>query len=161
VHLDKLSHPCKHTNKHATHAVVGPIVGPLLGGGLSQALGWRSTFASMAVAGAVIWVALLAFMEETHHHHVLKRIRTAEGAAAASAIREARDIARPRFSAPWRPLRYLAEPGLCVHACLTLLLYSTMLSGERARGVCVVGRSFLGCCAFFFRAFFCGVSSNL
>jgi hypothetical protein len=44
--------------------VVGPIVGPLLGGGLSQVLGWRSTFASMAVCGAVICVALMLFMEE-------------------------------------------------------------------------------------------------
>lgn len=45
-------------------AVVGPVVGPLLGGGLSQALGWRSTFVAVAVCGGVICVALLLFMEE-------------------------------------------------------------------------------------------------
>lgn len=51
---------------------MGPLVGPLVGGALSQALGWRSTFAAMAILGAVIDAALLLFMEETHHYHVLQ-----------------------------------------------------------------------------------------
>jgi len=56
--------PHGHPPQSSRCAVVGPIVGPLLGGGLSQALGWRSTFASMAVCGAIIFVALLVLMEE-------------------------------------------------------------------------------------------------
>lgn len=143
------------------NSVVGPIVGPLLGGGLSQMLGWRSTFASMGVCGVIILVALLVFMEETQHHHILKvgalwptaghrmhgiddgaprtwslspaprtpfagsrardrpsaplpppprrprpqQIRNTQGDGAVLAIREHRDIQKPRFRAPWRPLK--------------------------------------------------------
>ncbi|GBF97583.1 hypothetical protein Rsub_10719 [Raphidocelis subcapitata] len=112
----------------AIPTLVGPIVGPLLGGGLSQMLGWRATFASMGVCGAIILVALLIFMEETQHHHVLKRLRNAEGDSAVMAIREHRDIQKPRFRAPWRPLKYLLEPSLCIHTLLTFLIYSTMMS---------------------------------
>jgi len=42
---------------------------------------------------------------QTHHHHVLKRIRVTEGPGAALAIREHKDIQKPRFSAPWKPLK--------------------------------------------------------
>jgi hypothetical protein len=56
--------PPPHGPLPPSPAVVGPIVGPLLGGGLSEVLGWRSTFASMAVCGVVVIIALLIFMEE-------------------------------------------------------------------------------------------------
>jgi hypothetical protein len=60
---DSLPLPPPHRSS-PDRAVVGPIVGPLLGGGLSQALGWRSTFVAMAICGGAIFLALLFFMEE-------------------------------------------------------------------------------------------------
>ncbi|GBF94820.1 MFS general substrate transporter [Raphidocelis subcapitata] len=100
--------------------LVGPIAGPLLGGALSQGLGWRSTFAAMAICGGAIFLALLFFMEE--------RIRTAEGDLAASSIQEASHIPEPVFRAPWKPLRYLIEPAIFPHAAVTFLLYASMFS---------------------------------
>lgn len=42
---------------------VGPIIGPVVGGGLSYALGWRSTFVALAILGALVFIALLVFLE--------------------------------------------------------------------------------------------------
>ncbi|KAI8466824.1 MAG: major facilitator superfamily domain-containing protein [Monoraphidium minutum] len=109
--------------------LIGPIVGPLLGGGLAQSLGWRSTFVAMAVCGALVFVALLAFMEETHHHHILKKLQTKEGPMAVLAIREHSVIQQPKFRAPWKPLKYIVEPTIFPHVMVTFLLYATMLSG--------------------------------
>jgi predicted MFS family arabinose efflux permease len=39
------------------------VVGPLLGGGLSQSLGWRSTFAALAIAGGAVLALQLAVMK--------------------------------------------------------------------------------------------------
>ncbi len=58
-----------------------------------------------------------------------QRIRAAGGDFAVLEVREAPDIARPSFSAPWRPLAYLLEPRLGVHCLVIFLMYSTMLSG--------------------------------
>ncbi|GBF93552.1 hypothetical protein Rsub_06272 [Raphidocelis subcapitata] len=108
--------------------LVGPILGPLVGGGLSQALGWRSTFAAMAIFGALVLAALLLFMEETHHHYVLHRIRSTRGEGAAAAIQEAPSIRRPKFAAPWRGLILLADPVLAPHVLATVAQYGTLYS---------------------------------
>jgi MFS family permease len=108
--------------------LVGPIAGPLIGGGLSQALGWRSTFVAMALCGGLVFVSLLFYMQETHHFHVLTRIRTIHGESAAAALAEAGDIKKPTFARPWTPLRYLLEPAIAPHAAVMFLLYATMFS---------------------------------
>jgi len=45
-----------------TPPAVGPILGPLIGGALAQALGWRSTFVALAIAGALALVAVALFV---------------------------------------------------------------------------------------------------
>lgn len=39
------------------------MIGPLLGGGLSQSLGWRSTFAALTIAGGLVLLAQLLVLQ--------------------------------------------------------------------------------------------------
>ena len=82
----------------------------------------------MAICGGLIFLAWIFFMEETHHHFVLKRIRKSEGDLAAASVREAPDIPKPVFRKPWEPLRYLLEPAIAPHAVVMFLLYSTLFA---------------------------------
>jgi len=81
---------------------VGPVIGPLLGGGLAQALGWRSCFAALAIAGGAVLAAQLLVIRETHHYYAARRIGRVEGEEAAAAIQE--EVHPPHFDAPHRPL---------------------------------------------------------
>ncbi|KAI8471878.1 MAG: major facilitator superfamily domain-containing protein [Monoraphidium minutum] len=112
----------------AVPVLVGPVLGPLIGGALSQALGWRSTFVAVAVYGALVLVLLLTFMRETHHHYVLKHIRSTQGDAAAHSIRECSSIARPKLDAPWRPLIHLLDPNVLPHAVAVVVQYGAFFS---------------------------------
>ncbi|KAI8467611.1 MAG: major facilitator superfamily domain-containing protein [Monoraphidium minutum] len=47
--------------------LVGPVIGPLLGGGLSQSLGWRSTFAALTIVGGAITIAQLLVLQARRH----------------------------------------------------------------------------------------------
>lgn len=46
--------------------LAGPLVAPIIGGALSQGLGWRSTQWFQVIFGAVIFLALLLVLPETH-----------------------------------------------------------------------------------------------
>ncbi|KIY93653.1 putative MFS-type transporter ydgK [Monoraphidium neglectum] len=121
--------------------LVGPIVGPLLGGGLSQGLGWRSTFVAMAICGGAIFLALLFFMEETNHHHVLKRIRTVEGLQAAKSIREHDSIPKPVFRAPWYPLRRATASRALLARVVVVFASRRALGLRRAPGAAACARA--------------------
>ncbi|KAJ9056210.1 hypothetical protein DSO57_1035504 [Entomophthora muscae] len=45
--------------------LVGPILGPILGGYMNDALGWRSTFWFLAIAGGLTNLLVLLFLPET------------------------------------------------------------------------------------------------
>lgn len=48
-----------------TAMVVAPMIAPILGGGLTDLLGWRSTFAAAGIAGVLILAACLPALPET------------------------------------------------------------------------------------------------
>lgn len=103
--ISDIFHPSERGRAMGAAAIpflVGPVVGPLIGGGLAQALGWRSTFAALAIFSAAAAAAQLLFLEETHHWFARERVRRLQGDAAAAALRE--EIHAPRFDPPYAPL---------------------------------------------------------
>lgn len=108
--------------------LVGPVVGPLVGGGLAQAFNWRATFVAMAIMGVVVLVAVLVFMEETHHYHVLKRVRTTRGHEAVAAILESATTTKPEMVPPYKPFVHLLDPVIAPHTIATITLYGTLFA---------------------------------
>ena len=45
---------------------LAPILGPILGGYLQVAFGWRAAFVSLAIAGAMVWIAAWRSMKESN-----------------------------------------------------------------------------------------------
>ncbi|KAI8462244.1 MAG: major facilitator superfamily domain-containing protein [Monoraphidium minutum] len=133
--------------------LVGPVIGPMLGGVLSQAFGWRSTFSAMAILGVVILLAVFLFLEETHHYHVLSRVKTVQGAAAWAAIKESQTTPVPTLAPPYRPLLHLIDPVLLPHVlgvlCMQGTLYACMIviPYKLAAPPYNLGQSLIGVCA--------------
>lgn len=50
----------------ATAMALGPALGPVLGGWLTEAFGWRATFAALALFGALAVAGILAVLPETN-----------------------------------------------------------------------------------------------
>ena len=59
----------------------------------------------MAILGVLVLGAVLVFMEETHHYHVLRRVAQLHGHAEAASFIESTTTPVPRLGAPWAPLR--------------------------------------------------------
>jgi len=79
----------------------------MVGGVLARSLGWRSTFAALAILCVIFALALLLFMQrETHQYVVLQRLAKRDPQAA-SAMQEwdAVMACPPCFDAPWMPLK--------------------------------------------------------
>ncbi|KAI5865330.1 putative bicyclomycin resistance protein [Durotheca rogersii] len=54
-------------------ALFAPILGPILGGFLTDALGWRSNFWLLAIAGAFLTIMMMIMLRETYHPYLLER----------------------------------------------------------------------------------------
>eukprot|EP00877_Chromochloris_zofingiensis_P010564 jgi/Chrzof1/5761/Cz16g14250.t1 len=112
--------------------LVGPILGPLIGGGLSQALGWRSTFVALVIAAGLAFILILACYRETHQYLVLQRhiskqsIAEGGNVVAKVLITEAPTIQKPVFMAPWGPLKFLIEADVAPHALVAIVVFSSM-----------------------------------
>eukprot|EP00879_Flechtneria_rotunda_P011779 GHRR01012306.1.p1 GENE.GHRR01012306.1~~GHRR01012306.1.p1 ORF type:complete len:533 (+),score=148.56 GHRR01012306.1:152-1750(+) len=110
--------------------LVGPLLGPLLGGVLSQVYGWRSTFICLTVfCGGIIVPLLLVLIPETQQYIVVNRLSKTDPVAF-KAIAEAEHIMsnKPKFVAPWVPLRYLLRPGLFFYALLAICIFGSMFA---------------------------------
>lgn len=83
------------------------VASPLVGGGLSKALGWRSTFAALAVLCFLFALALLLVMrQETHQRFVLLKLARCDPDKAAHITEWNTVMDVPlKFHAPWIPLR--------------------------------------------------------
>lgn len=106
--------------------LVGPILGPVIGGALSFRFGWRATFAAMAVLGGLLFGLLLAFLEETHHYHTLRRVQQSHPDLASFTFRE--PIDKPTLEAPWMPLVHLLDPEIWPAVLATITCFGVMFS---------------------------------
>jgi predicted MFS family arabinose efflux permease len=79
---------------------------PLVGGVLAESLGWRSTFAALAIMCGIAAMTLLVCMRrETHQYFVLQRLAQMDlNAAHAMQEWDAVMAAPPKFDAPWIPI---------------------------------------------------------
>jgi MFS family permease len=101
------------------------VLGPALGGIISQAFGWRSTFALLAALGGAVLVLLIFFLPETHQFLVLERLQKQDPAAAAG-ITEAAAISAypPKLKMPWRPLATLFNLTCAVPSLIALMSFA-------------------------------------
>jgi MFS family permease len=83
-----------------------PVLGPLLGGFLTSAFGWRSTFAALAAAAAVLGALIAVAFPETQQCMALRRFAAQHGDDAMNRIEEAPEIlaAPPALQPFWQPL---------------------------------------------------------
>jgi MFS family permease len=83
-----------------------PVLGPLLGGFLTSAFGWRSTFAALAAAAAVLGALIAVAFPETQQCMALRRFAAQHGDAAMNRIEEAPEIlaAPPALQPFWQPM---------------------------------------------------------
>eukprot|EP01112_Ceratiomyxa_fruticulosa_P007562 TRINITY_DN1967_c0_g2_i1.p1 TRINITY_DN1967_c0_g2~~TRINITY_DN1967_c0_g2_i1.p1 ORF type:complete len:525 (+),score=72.02 TRINITY_DN1967_c0_g2_i1:262-1836(+) len=103
--------------------LVGPILGPLVGGGLSQSLGWRSTFVALLILGGIFLVSTFFLIPETHPYFVLTRKKTiAEGRN----IIEAKDLRKPKMLPFYDPILFLGDTKLLSHVLVLPILFMTM-----------------------------------
>ncbi|KIZ03910.1 Bicyclomycin resistance protein [Monoraphidium neglectum] len=105
--------------------LVGPVIGPLLGGGLSQSLGWRSTFAALTIAGGLVLIVQLLVIQETHHFYAARRVRASKGGEAVVFVEE---IHAPHFDPPYQPLWHLVDRHIAPFAIVTVTLFACMFS---------------------------------
>lgn len=105
--------------------LVGPIVGPFIGGILCNVFGWRSTFISLAIMAVLAGVLILAFVPETHHYFVLRKINQ-NNVKKRMIIIEAEQIKQPEFLAPWRPFVFLKDLTLTPHVLVCTLNFSVL-----------------------------------
>ncbi|CAF0939786.1 unnamed protein product [Adineta steineri] len=123
--------------------LVGPILGPFIGGALSNWLGWRSTFITLAILAVLSAILILVFVPETHHYFVMKQLRNPTNKCCSNKkkidaieVQEADSILKPRFMAPWRPFVFLFDITMAPHiiacninyGCLFIIL--TLMSNR-------------------------------
>lgn len=117
--------------------LAGPIAGPFIGGILCDKFGWPSTFICLAILGSIATILILAFVPETHHYFVLRRIAEREcNEKQAITPHEIDRLFKPQFIPPWRPFIFLRDLTLIPHIVLCntnfaiLFLNYTLLSNR-------------------------------
>jgi len=83
---------------YQTVIFLGPVLGPLLGGVIAQQLGWRWSFALLAVAGAGAWFYNLRYLPETKPAVVAASGHSLRPFVSVLANRSARSIIAVGFS---------------------------------------------------------------
>lgn len=78
-----------------------------MGGALSQAFGWRSTFAALAIMCFILGLALASIMRrDTHQYFVLQRLAKTDPDTAEQLFEWDSVMATaPKFVAPWMPIK--------------------------------------------------------